>query len=77
MSGDRPLFPALLVIIIIIYLFFAANSSSLPALSPPQLKKLRHLTIVSLAAKSKVNCVMHLSVVEIINLVQNNVDPFY
>ncbi|XP_015764686.1 PREDICTED: COP9 signalosome complex subunit 7b-like [Acropora digitifera] len=32
---------------------YKANSSSLPALSPPQLKKLRHLTIVSLAAKSK------------------------
>ena len=33
---------------------FAANASSLPALTPAQLKKLRHLTIVSLAAKSKV-----------------------
>ncbi|XP_073250042.1 COP9 signalosome complex subunit 7a-like isoform X2 [Porites lutea] len=32
---------------------YKANSSSLPALTAQQLKKLRHLTIVSLAAKSK------------------------
>lgn len=35
------------------YSEYRANASSLPALTPPQLKKLRHLTIVSLAAKSK------------------------
>lgn len=32
---------------------YKANSSSLPALTAQQLKKLRHLTIVSLSAKSK------------------------
>jgi len=35
------------------YSDYKANASSLPALTPAQLKKLRHLTIVSFAAKSK------------------------
>lgn len=35
------------------YADYKANAESLPALTQPQLTKLRHLTIVSLAAKSK------------------------
>lgn len=37
-----------------ILLCCTAASSSLPSLSPAQLAKLRHLTIVSLATKNKV-----------------------
>ena len=43
------------ILLMMTVLYFSANSSSLPALTAQQLKKLRHLTIVSLAAKSKVS----------------------
>lgn len=35
--------------------FFAEQMDSLPKLTPLQLKKLKHLTIVSLAAKNRVS----------------------
>ena len=35
--------------------FFAEQVDSLPKLTPLQLKKLKHLTIVSLAAKNRVS----------------------
>lgn len=40
---------------ILFFVFFAEQIDSLPKLTPLQLKKLKHLTIVSLAAKNRVS----------------------
>ena len=50
-------FEVVVMIIQLLNIFFLENKSELPELTPVQLKKLRQLTIVSLATKSKV-CVL-------------------